>query len=326
VFGLRRRREAAAAEAAKDAERRALFAQLAQRPANICPFLGLAYERTAYVDGPSIEHRCFAFGDPAPLSTEQQTRVCQERGYGHCPRYLRGLLVTPTAELEALRTVRPSAAPFVPPSVAAGPVQTGPVFRPDQTPRRRRRRALVVAALLVVLIVAIGVAYLVLFPGARASLAPSATPTPTIAATASESPAPTAAPTSTPRATPSSSGLDSPTPEPTPEAGDRFAFYEVSVSPGSYLLFDVDDQGNVDGQRRASFDEFSFAQVEPIEGPDGDLYWRTVDGGLAGLAYLSPDSGDFRIRAVFLDGVGSRRSVFLEGDELTTPPSATPAP
>ena len=325
MFGLRKRRAASAAEAAKDAERRALFAQLAQRPANICPFLGLAYERTAYVDGPSIEHRCFAFGDPAPLSTEQQTRVCQERGYGHCPRYLRGLLVTPTAELEALRTVRPSAAaPFAPYAAA----DTGPTLRADQTPRRRRRRALVGAALLVVLIFGIGAAYLVLYRGGGVAVAPTASPTPTVAVSPSDTPAPTAeaTPTPTPTPTTSSSGPASPTPEPTPEAGDRFAFYEVSVGPGSYLLYDVDDQGNVDGQRRASFDEFSFAQVEPIEGPDGDLYWRTVDGGLAGLAYASPDSGDFRIRAVFLDDVGSRRSVFLEGDELTTPPTATPAP
>lgn len=320
MFGLRRRREAAAAEAAKDAERRALFAQLAQRPANICPFLGLAYERTAYVEGPSIEHRCFAFGDPAPLSTEQQTRVCQERGYGQCPRYLRGLLVTPTAELEALRSVRPSAAPTV---VAA---QGAPTFRPDETPRRRRRRALVVASLLVVLIVALGVAYLALFPDGDVAVAPTPSPTPTVAASPSESPAPTTQPTATVAATASASGLNSPTPEPTPETGDRFAFYEVSVAPGSYLLFDVDDQGNVGGQRRASFDDFSFAQVEPIEGPDDEVYWRTVDGGLAGLAYLSPDSGDFRIRAVFLDDAGSRRSVFLEGDELTTAPTATPAP
>ena len=323
MFGLRRRREAAAAEAAKDAERHALFAQLAQRPANICPFLGLAYERTAYVDGPSIEHRCFAFGEPAPLSTEQQTRVCQERGYGHCPRYLRGLLVTPTAELEALRTARPGA----PPPPPAAPVPGSPVFRPDQT-ARRRRRALVLAAFLVVLIFGIGAAYVALYGAGGIGLEVIGSPSPTVAASPSESLAPTAQPTATSTATASASasGLASPTPEPTPEAGDRFAFYEVSVGPGSYLLFDVDDQGNVDGQRRASFDEFSFAQVEPIEGPDGDLYWRTVDGGLAGLAYLSPDSGDFRIRAVFLDDVGSRRSVFLEGDELTTPPTATPAP
>ena len=100
----------------------------------------------------------------------------------------------------------------------------------------------------------------------------------------------------------------------------------MSVGPGSYLLFEVDDSGEVGGQRSAFFDAFSFARVEPIEAAGGDLYWRTVDGGLAGLAYLYPDSGDFRIRAVFVDDDGSRRSAFLETDELTTVPEATPAP
>ena len=106
MFGRRKREEEAAAEAAREAERRALFAKLAKRPEHICPFLGLASERTEYVEGISDEHRCFAFGDPAPISAEQQTRVCQERGYGNCPRYLRGVLVIPTEELEALRRPR----------------------------------------------------------------------------------------------------------------------------------------------------------------------------------------------------------------------------
>jgi hypothetical protein len=108
VFGRRKREEQAAAEAVREEERRALFSRLAQRPENICPFLGLEDERAGYVDGVSDEHRCFAFGDPVPLSAEQQTRVCQERGYGNCPRYLRGVLVIPTSELEALRHHRPA--------------------------------------------------------------------------------------------------------------------------------------------------------------------------------------------------------------------------
>ena len=76
-------------------------------------------DRTGYVDGVSDEHRCFAFGDPAPLSAEQQTRVCQERGYGNCPRYLRGVLVIPTEELEALR--RPRARDHAGASAAGSP-------------------------------------------------------------------------------------------------------------------------------------------------------------------------------------------------------------
>ena len=116
MFGRRKREEAVAAEAAREADRRTLFAKLAERPENICPFLGLEADRTGYVEGVSSEHRCFAFGDPAPLSAEQQTRVCQERGYGNCPRYLRGVLVIPTEELEALRRPRPPSRPVVRPA------------------------------------------------------------------------------------------------------------------------------------------------------------------------------------------------------------------
>lgn len=130
MFGRRKREEVAAAEAARESERRALFERLAQRPENICPFLGLEDERAGYVDGVSDEHRCFAFGDPAPLSAEQQTRVCQERGYGNCPRYLRGVLVIPTSELEALRQRR---APQ-PEAPAAGKV-TGLTSQPAEAPK-----------------------------------------------------------------------------------------------------------------------------------------------------------------------------------------------
>ena len=129
MFG-RRKREEAAAEAVREAERHALFARLAERPEHICPFLGLAAERTGYVEGVSDEHRCYAFGDPTSLSAEQQTRVCQERGYGNCPRYLRGVLVIPTEELEALR--RPHA-PL--------PVPVAPPPSPPDAERRRRGAA-----------------------------------------------------------------------------------------------------------------------------------------------------------------------------------------
>src|SRR4029079_12875301 len=108
----------------REAERRALFAKLAERPEHICPFLGLVDERAGYVEGVSDDHRCYAFGDPAPLSAEQQTRVCQERGYGNCPRYLRGVLVIPTEELEALRRPPP---PIQPRTAAAA-----------EEPRKRR--------------------------------------------------------------------------------------------------------------------------------------------------------------------------------------------
>jgi len=259
VFGIRKRRAAAAAEAAREAERRALFTQLAQRPAHICPFLGLAHERIGYVDGPSMEHRCFAFGEPAPLSSEQQTRVCQERGYGQCPRYLRGLLVTPPEELQALRT--PLAAGSSPPLATA-----------DQ-PRRRRRGALLIALLILLLAGAVA-AYFLLFRGGGVALDPSPSPRPTPMAVITAAPtvaaSTTAEPTvAAPSATAAPSGIAPPTPEPTPAAGDTSAFYEVSVGPGGYLLFMLDSGGDVADQRSASFTDFSFARVEPVEGADG---------------------------------------------------------
>jgi hypothetical protein len=124
VFGRRKREEQAAAEAAREEERRLLFARLADRPENICPFLGLEEQRAGYVDGVSDEHRCFAFGDPVPLSAEQQTRVCQERGYGNCPRYLRGVLVIPTSELEALRHRRAPESPAAVSEAQSRPVSS----------------------------------------------------------------------------------------------------------------------------------------------------------------------------------------------------------
>jgi hypothetical protein len=310
VFG-RRRREEAAAEAAREEDRLALFARLAERPEHICPFLGLASERTGYVDGVSDEHRCYAFGDPAPLSAEQQTRVCQERGYGNCPRYLRGVLVIPTEELEALRRPRPAAPrPASPPPAAA-------------RPQERRRFPL---AILLVLLLAIGagggVAYLLL-GGAGDGIA-DATPTPVASASREASPSPAATSSVVPSPSAGSSAVATPTPEPTPIAGDEFAFYEVSLSPGSYELFRT-----ADGQlqsRRVGFDGYSFAEAAPARRPDDEVWWVTQEGALTGWAYEYPASGSFRIRAVFFNGAGERRSYFLETAELTVFPTATPAP
>jgi hypothetical protein len=165
VFGRRKRERAAAAEAARETERSALFAKLAERPETICPFLGLSDDRTGYIPGVSVEHRCYAFGDPAPLSAEQQTRVCQERGYGNCPRYLRGVLVIPTEELEALRRPRSAEEPRVPP----------PVAKPA-----RRRRAPLVAVLALLLLVGAGAgAYLLFLREDGVAVVPTPTPTPT---------------------------------------------------------------------------------------------------------------------------------------------------
>jgi hypothetical protein len=310
VFGRRKREEAAAADAAREAERRALFTKLAERPEAICPFLGLADDRTGYVDGISDDHRCFAFGDPSPISAEQQTRVCQEPGYGNCPRYLRGVLVIPTEELEALR--RPRA-----------PMESAPVAPPPRDDDRRRRGApilLLLAAL--VLLVGGGVAAVLLLGDGNGVA--QGTPSPTAAVTAEPTAAPPSAtpPTQPPTATPVASDLATPTAEPTPELGDQFAFYEVSVGPEEFTLYDPDGGGS----RVTSFLGFSFARAEPEAATDGEVYWVTQDGDLEGWAYRYPDSGEFRIRAVYLNAAGERRSVYLEQSELDEVPEATPAP
>jgi hypothetical protein len=312
VFGRRKREEEAAAEAAREVERRALFTRLAERPEHICPFLGLASERTEYVEGISDEHRCFAFGDPATISAEQQTRVCQERGYGNCPRYLRGVLVIPTEELEALR--RPHA-----------PLPEAP----PPPPAADRRRAPVFLFLLLLLLVGAGGAGAFLLLGEDDGTA-IASPTPTPLASPVDTPSPEPTPTATAAASPTPTPLVTPgvtpSPEPTPTAGDTFAFYEVSVAPDGYTLYALDDAGNVVGTRGASFAGFSFATVEPVRAANGDVYWVTLDGGLEGWGYTYPDSGAFRIRAVFLGPGGDRRSVYLDEDDLTEFPETTPAP
>ncbi len=318
MFGRRKREEAAAAEAVREAERRALFTRLAERPEHICPFLGLAGDRTEYIEGVSDEHRCFAFGDPAMISAEQQTRVCQERGYGNCPRYLRGVLVIPTEELEALRRPMPRAAAQPPPP-------------PPTETTRRRRGAPILLALLLLLLVGGGVGtYLLLArddgvavvsPSASVGGTPSAVPTPAVTTTPTEPP-PTEPP---PSASPS--GIASPTLEPTPDVGDAFAFYEVSVGPEvDFNLYRLDAAGQVSASRVISFDAFSFARAEPVAAADGSVYWVTQDGDLAGWGYTAPASGPFRIRAVFLSGAGERRSEYLVEGQLGELPEETPAP
>ncbi len=316
MFGRRKREEEAAAEAAREGERRALFAKLAERPEHVCPFLGLVDERAGYVEGVSDDHRCYAFGDPAPLSAEQQTRVCQERGYGNCPRYLRGVLVIPTEELEALRRPRAPLPEPVPP--------------PPVTPRRRRRAAPLLLLLLLLVVVGGGAAgYLVfgngLFPVAQGS----STPSPTPALTGEPTPSASAEPT---------------TPEATPTHPERIGHWRrrrpsrlrrrVTRSPSmrcrsgrrDYTLFRINAAGEVVDTLETSFDGFSYARVDPRKGADGEVFWVTAEGGLRRWSYLSPDSGSFRVRAVFLSSDGERRSAYLTDDQLTEFPEATPAP
>jgi hypothetical protein len=295
LFRRRQRREASA-EAAREAERKALFVRLAERPETVCPFLGLAEDRTGYVDGATEEHRCYAFGDPAPLSDEQQTRVCLQRGYGNCPRYLRGVLVIPTEELEALRRPRPAVA--------------RPAGAPAKTRRRRRRAVLVPILLLLLLVGGGGAAAWALLGGLGSGVA-------------LVSPTPTATPGPTPPPTPTASGTEATetvapteTPEPTPTAGDVFAFYEVGVSTGDYQLFEVNDAGQLIGTRAATFDHNSHATVEEVIAANGRRHWRNLGGGYQGLSYVYPDSGPFVVREVYRRPDGTRSSTQLPTSAL----------
>lgn len=301
MFGRRNKQQDQ--ESTREAERRALFAELAKRPDTVCPLLGLAASRTEYHSEFTREHRCYAFGEPAELSSGQQEKVCLQRGYGNCPRYLRGVLVIPTAELEALR--RPSAPVAPPPPPAPRPV--------GRTADGGGRRRVVIGAVLVLVLAAAGggAAFLFLRDGGTA-VAPSPTPSPSLLPSAS--PSETIEPSSTQSAAPPTPDQ---TPDPTPISSDVFDFYEVAVVPGDYVLFEVDDTtGAVIRERGATFSANSQAPVELLLRPDGSRHWRTLTGEYAGLSYIHDASGPFAIRAVYKRPDGSRSSELLPEDEL----------
>jgi len=300
MFG-RRKQQDQHRGSTREAERRALFAELAKRPDTVCPLLGLAASRTEYHGEFTREHRCYAFGDPSELSAEQQEKVCLQRGYGNCPRYLRGVLVIPTEELEALRR---SAAPVTPP--APPPAAPRPMSNAARGGGRRRG---VIGALLAVILVGAGggAAFLFLQDGGTA-VAPTPTPSLTVSPSASAEPSITGSP-------PPPSPVQ--TPDPTPIPGDVFDFYEVAVVPGDYVLFEVDDTtGAVIRERGATFSANSQAPVELLLRPDGSRHWRTMIGEYTGLSYIHDASGPFGIRAVYKRPDGSRSSELLPEDEL----------
>jgi hypothetical protein len=307
LFGRRNRESREAAE--REQSRRALFEELAKRPANICPFLGLASSQTEYHEGFTREHRCYAFGDPVELSVEQQERVCLGRGYGNCPRYLRGVLVIPTEELEALRRPLPPVRPSVPPPVTPRP----PPPPPDEDRGRGRRAFLLIG--LVVLLAAIGTAgafYYLNGPGV--AVRPTPTPQPSISTQPSVSPATTPRPSPTvgPSQTPFP---ETPRPDPTPLPGDTFKGYEVTVLAGENTLFEIDDEGNILNSEVAHYDRFSKAPVDRIVAPNGLLHWRTSAGFFTGLSYIHGRSGLFLIREVWVGSDGQERYIILPEED-----------
>lgn len=280
-----------------DAERQALFEKLAQRPENVCPFLGLAAARADYQPEATDDHRCYAFGEPEPLSSEQQRGVCLQRGYANCPRYLRGVLVIPTDELEALRRPQQKVPPPPPPPAAVPPPQQG-----------GGRRRVAVLLLLLLLLVGGGVGAWYFMAGPGVAVAPTPTPLP--------APSETGLPSGTPGASePEPSVIVTPTPGPTPEPGDEFIGYEVTVLAGTNDLFMVDDQGNIVDQSHASFSRFSHAPVDRVLAPNGLLHWRVLDGETTGWSYIRDQSGPFLIREVYRGSDGSLRYTVVPEEE-----------
>lgn len=297
-------------EAARELSRRALFEELAKRPPNICPFLGLASSQTEYHDGFTREHRCYAFGDPVELSAEQQERVCLGRGYGNCPRYLRGVLVIPTDELEALRRPLPPVRPAVPPVVPPAPPAPA---RADG--EGRRRSPLLIG--LVLLVAALGAAgAFVYFNGP--GVAVTATPTPSVTNGPSTSPSPSTSLVPSPSSTPvdQTPFPETPKPDPTPLPGDTFQGYEVTVLEGQNTLFEVNDAGDILRSEVATFSRFSKAPVDRVVAANGLLHWRTSDGFFVGLSYIHGQSGGFLIRAVYEGSDGQKRYIILKDSDI----------
>ena len=308
MFGRRRQ-----ADEAQEAERRALLAELAKRPDSVCPFLGLAESRAEYRDGVSGDHRCYAFGDPAELSAEQQTKVCLQRGYGNCPRYLRGVLVIPTEELEALRHPQAAAAVAVTPPPAS----------------RGGRR--LVGALALVLLLTLGgggvAAFFLLGGGngvAVASATPTANPTPRLTPSPPPSAPPSVAPGQTPRPSPKPTPEPTPIPLPsvgatipplpTPHPSDSPTGYAVFVLPGHWPVKELEPDGTLIGDATAIFDHVSAAPVERIE-VDGAVYWRTLVGGYEGYAYSRALSKGFTIYKTFETASGDATFQELDPSE-----------
>jgi len=285
------RRGNTAAQSAAETERQALFEKLAQRPETVCPFLGLAASRADYQEKATDDHRCYAFGDPEPISGEQQRNVCLQRGYANCPRYLRGVLVIPTDELEALRRPHQRVPPPPPPPP-----------RPVSVPGGGGRRRTVLAMLVVLLLLGGGAGawWVLAGPGAVAM----ETPTPIPSRTSEPSPS---------EAEPSFSVT--PSVAPTPEAGDEFIGYEVIVGAGDNDVFRVDEAGNIVDESVATFSGASQGPVDRVVADNGLLHWRETQGGLAGWSFIRDQSGSFRIREVYRGSDGSLRYLVLPEDE-----------
>jgi hypothetical protein len=278
-----------------DAERQALFEKLAERPETVCPFLGLAAARADYDPQATDEHRCYAFGEPEPVSGDQQRNVCLQRGYANCPRYLRGVLVIPTDELEALRR---------PPQRVPPPPPPKPVAPPQDGGDRRRW-----AVLLLVLLLLVGGGTAWWFLGGPGAVATNPTPTPSVAGSEEPSTGPSVDSSASASAGPTA------TPDPTPEPGDVFIGYDIGVEPGSNDIFVINADGVVVTSSHAFFDDSSRAPVSRVVASNGLLHWRVTEGEISGWSFVRGDSGPFVIREVYRGDDGSLRYTQLPESE-----------
>jgi hypothetical protein len=309
LFGRRNRESREAAD--RERSRRALFEELAKRPSNICPFLGLATSQTEYHEGFTREHRCYAFGEPVELSVEQQERVCLGRGYGNCPRYLRGVLVIPTEELEALRRPLPPVRPSVPPPTTPPPSTTA-----GRAGERGRRRLPLVIGLMLLVAAAGAAGAFIYVNGLPVAVGPTPTPTASVAESSpSVATSPSLAPSPTPRPSNQTPFPETPKPDPTPLPGDTFQGYEVTVLEGENTLFEVDADGDIVRSEIAHYSRFSRAPVDRILAPNGLLHWRTSEGFFTGLSYIRDRSGGFLIREVWQGSDGQTRYIILPEEE-----------
>ena len=286
MFGRRKRQEEAAAEAAREAERRALFAQLAERPDTSVPSSAWPTTAAGYVEGVSDDHRCYAFGDPAPLSAEQQAGLPGAR--------LRQLPALPPRRARHSDRGAGGAAA----AAGRGPAPAAPPPAPPPPAARRRRRLTTPIVLIPILLLLLGgaTAGYLYFGGALGLVAQgSATPSPTAEPTSRGDPRPRAerSPAQAWRRRPRASRVE----------GARSPSMRCAVGR-DYLLFALDDNGVLTDSRDVPFGGFSYARPATPRVGDGDVYWETADGDLEGWSYLWPDSGNFRIRAVFLSTEG----------------------
>lgn len=80
-----------------------------------CPYLGLNYDRALYTQYPNDDHRCFAQGTPAPVSSPRQRAVCLGPAHRSCWR-----LPERERSVHTIRPPRPVPAGFALPTLNRG--------------------------------------------------------------------------------------------------------------------------------------------------------------------------------------------------------------